>query len=55
MPKPTEPPRVQEIATTCRSIRAHWTGAKRRDRRQQAICKQRQLLQRLVRCVAAAL
>ena len=55
MPKPNETPRVHDIASTCKTIRAHWTGAKRRDRRQQAVNKQRQLLQRLVRCGASAL
>jgi hypothetical protein len=55
MTKHAETPRSYQIHSVCRSIRAHWTGAKRRDRRLQAISKQRHLLQRLLRSGASAL
>jgi hypothetical protein len=38
-------PRPREIASSLRSIRAHWNQAKRRERRAAARNKQRQLVQ----------
>jgi len=37
-------PRHREIVSRCQSIRSHWDGAKRRERRDQARSKQRQLV-----------
>jgi DNA-binding NarL/FixJ family response regulator len=37
-------PRLCDVRNTCRSIRANWTSAKRRERRQLAKTRQRQLL-----------
>jgi hypothetical protein len=40
-------PRPRDIVSTCQSIRAHWTSAKLRARRQLAEKKLRQLVRRL--------
>jgi len=37
-------PQYREIVSRCQSIRSHWDGAKRRERRDQALSKQRQLV-----------
>lgn len=44
MSQTTTTPREREIESTCHSIRARWSNTKRRQRRQLAKAKQRQLM-----------